>query len=83
MIEDIKMKAATDVAKKLLKLARVKELASRQYKDPPRGNGVMDAKHFKSGYTIRAQEIMGKKLQQSAAFLLMEGTCYFFTAGHM
>lgn len=62
MIEDIKMKAATDVAKKLLKLARVKELASRQYKDPPRGNGVMDAKHFKSGYTIRAQEIMGKKV---------------------
>lgn len=56
------MSAATDVAQTLLKLAKVKDLATIQYRNPSRGNGVMDAKHFNAGYTVDLLEIMGKKV---------------------
>jgi len=54
------MSAATDVEQTLLKLVKVKNLAMKQYKNPSRGNGVMDAKHFKSGYTVDTCEVLGK-----------------------
>ena len=56
------MSAATDVTQKLLKLVKAKDLAAKQYKNPSRGNGIMDAKHFTSGYSIDTYEILGKKV---------------------
>jgi len=56
------MSIATDVEQTLLKLAKVKDLVMKQYKKASRGNGVMDAKHFKSGYTVDTYEVMGKKV---------------------
>jgi len=56
------MSIANDVEQTLLKFAKVKDLAAKQYKNPSRGNGVMDAKHFKSGYTVDTREIMGRKV---------------------
>jgi len=57
-----KMSAANDVEQTLLKLAKVKDLATKQYRNPSRGNKVMDAKHFKSGYTFDTCEVKGKKV---------------------
>ncbi|AEV28806.1 esterase/lipase [Sphaerochaeta pleomorpha str. Grapes] len=54
------MSATTDVAQSFLKLIKGKDLASRLYKNPPRGNGVMDARHFKSGFTLDTFEAQGK-----------------------
>jgi acetyl esterase/lipase len=56
------MSTTTDVTQTFLKLIKGKELASRQYKNPSRNNGVMDAKHFKSGYTVESWTVMEKKV---------------------
>jgi acetyl esterase/lipase len=56
------MSATTDVTQTILKLAKVKDLAAKQYQNPSRGNGVMDAKHFKSGYTVDTCGVMGKRV---------------------
>jgi acetyl esterase/lipase len=52
----------TEVTQTILKLVKIKDFAVKQYENPPRGNGVMDAKHFKSGYTVETWEVMGKKV---------------------
>ncbi len=56
------MSATYDVAQTLLKLAKVKDLATKQYKNPARNNGVMDAKHFRQGYIVNTHEVMGKRV---------------------
>ncbi len=56
------MSATTDIAHTLLKLTKVKNFATKQYQNPSRGNGLMDAKHFKLGYTINTCEVMEKKI---------------------
>ncbi len=56
------MSAANDVAQTILKFTKIKDLATKQYQNPSRGNGVMDAKHFKSGYIVNTCEVMGKKI---------------------
>lgn len=60
--EDTQMSAATDVAQSLMRLAKVKDLAAKQYRTPSRGNGVMDAKHFNPGYVVDTYEVMGKRV---------------------
>ena len=54
------MSAANDVTRTLLKLAKVKTLAAKQYNNPSRGNALMDAKHFNSSYAVEACEVLGK-----------------------
>ena len=61
------MSAATDVTQTVLKLVKAKDLAAKQYKSPSRGNGVMDAKHFKSGYSVDTYEVMGRKITTVSA----------------
>lgn len=56
------MSATTDITQTFLKLIKGKDLTARLYKNPPRGNGVMDAKHFKSGYTVDTREVLGKSV---------------------
>ena len=56
------MSAASDVTQTILKLAKVKDLATKQYKNPSRKNKVMDAKHFTSWYTVDTCEVLGKKV---------------------
>lgn len=56
------MSAATDVAQSLMRLAKIKDLAAKQYRKPSRGNGVMDAKHFNPGYAVDTYEVMGKRV---------------------
>jgi acetyl esterase/lipase len=63
------MSTTTDVTQAILKLAKVKAFAVKQYQNPSRGNGAMDAKHFKSGYTVATCEVMGKKVTT------VSGTC--------
>ncbi len=56
------MSAATDVTQALLKLAKVKEMATKQYKNPARNTAVMAAKHFRSGYEVDTHEVLGKRV---------------------
>jgi acetyl esterase/lipase len=54
------MSTFTDVEQALLKLAKVKDMATKQYQKPSRGNGVMDAKHFPSSFSVDAWEVQGR-----------------------
>lgn len=56
------MSRATDLTRTLLKLANVKDLATKQYRNPSRGSAVMDAKYFTAGYTVETQEVMERKV---------------------
>ncbi len=56
------MRTTNDITQKLLKLAKIKEVAAKQYKNPPRGNSVMDTKYFKAGYTVDTCEVLDKKI---------------------
>ena len=56
------MSAANEVTRTILKLAKVKDLATKQYKNPSRGNGIMDAKHFNASYTVETCEVLGKRV---------------------
>ncbi|MDY0287769.1 MAG: alpha/beta hydrolase [Sphaerochaeta sp.] len=61
------MSRATKATRTLLKLANVKELATKHYRNPSRGNAVMGANHFKAGYTVETQEVMGRKVTTVSA----------------
>ncbi|NBK20825.1 MAG: alpha/beta hydrolase [Spirochaetia bacterium] len=56
------MSAANEVTRTILKLAKVKDLATKQYRNPSRGNGIMDAKHFNASYTVETCEVLGKRV---------------------
>ncbi len=75
------MSAATDVTQAILKLAKVKEMATRQYKNPARNTAVMDGRHFRSGYEVDTHEVLGKRVTTVSSSVTDGRHLLFFHGG--